>query len=160
MMHRLPICNDAVSLDAPNDRAQRPAQPARWSRWLVADPCDFAGRRLLECLEKLRNQGPEIGRRFVRARSTITAIEKRGRSRWNARLRSTVTKASNWPSASKRRSLFLIVAHPIWGTVLTSWPTRSLPSRRSTHSSRRTLTTQRRPCELSLPQEKRSPVHA
>ena len=68
MMHRLPVCNDAVSLDAPNDRAQRPAQPARWSRWLGADPCDFAGRRLLECLEKLRNQGPEIGQ-TIRSRA-------------------------------------------------------------------------------------------
>ena len=67
-MHRLPVCNDAVSLDAPNDRAQRPAQPARWSRWLGADPCDFAGRRLLECLEKLRNQGPEIGQ-TIRSRA-------------------------------------------------------------------------------------------
>jgi len=68
MMHRLPVCNDAVALDAPNDRAQRPAQPARWSRWLGADPCDFAGRRLLECLEKLRNQGPEIGQ-TIRSRA-------------------------------------------------------------------------------------------
>jgi len=51
-----------------NDRAQRPAQPARWSRWLGADPCDFAGRRLLECLEKLRNQGPEIGQ-TIRSRA-------------------------------------------------------------------------------------------
>jgi len=67
-MHRLPVCNDAVSLYAPNDRAQRPAQPARWSRWLGADPCDFAGRRLLECLEKLRNQGPEIGQ-TIRSRA-------------------------------------------------------------------------------------------
>ena len=78
--------------------------------------------------------------RFERDCITKTAISNLGRFCWKERFRSTVRKTSNSFSARARRSPFLIVAHPICGTVLTKCPVSSLANRRSTHSSKRILT--------------------
>src|SRR5207244_9604037 len=75
--------------------------------------------------------------RFERACRTKTAMLNLGRFRWKERFRSTVRKTSNSFSARTRSSPFLIVAHPICGTVLTKCPGSSLANRLSTHSSKR-----------------------
>ena len=72
--------------------------------------------------------------------------------------RSTVTKTSNCFSASVSKSPFLIPAHPICGTVLTSCPAMSRASRRSIHSSRGTFTRRRPPCDPWPLLKRRQPV--
>src|SRR2546421_9464532 len=77
--------------------------------------------------------------RFERDCRTRTAILNLGRFCWKERFRSTVRKTSNSFSARPRSSPFLIVAHPICGTVLTKCSGSSLANRLSTHSSKRSF---------------------
>jgi len=64
--------------------------------------------------------GRKSASRLVRARRMTGTMSKRDRFCCNARLRSTVTKASKTRSAKASNSPFLIVAQPMSGTVLTS----------------------------------------
>lgn len=79
-------------------------------------------------------------KRLERVSKTTTAISNWERCCWNEMLESTVRKISNSFSASARSFPFLNEAHPICGTVLMKWPTRSGQSFRGIHSSRRIFT--------------------
>src|ERR1051325_325433 len=78
--------------------------------------------------------------RFDGAYRTKTAMLNLGNFCWNDRFLSTVINTSKSCSASVRSSPFLIPAHPICGTVLTSCPSKSLANRLSRHSSNRSFT--------------------
>src|SRR5215218_9921364 len=84
--------------------------------------------------------GLRSANRFEYARRTKTAMLNLGKFCWNDRLRSTVIKTSNSFSARASSSPFLMVAHPICGTVLTKCSCSSLANRLSTHSSKRIFT--------------------
>ena len=100
----------------------RPTRPALLSSFCLVAPCSssslpsWAQAVRAEQRHK-RTRSRDCGTRprrspirFDRARSTITAMEKRDRSCCTGRLRSTVTKASNSRSARARRSPFLSAA--------------------------------------------------
>jgi len=55
-----------------------PEVPLPWSGWLGADPCHFAARRLLQCIEKLRNQGAEISE-AIRSRAQHNNRDRKAR---------------------------------------------------------------------------------
>jgi len=77
---------------------------------------------------------------LVFARRTTTAMLNLIKCCWLERFRSTVIKTSKLFCAKASSWPFLIVAHPICGTVLTVWPFNSCTKRRSMHSSSSSLT--------------------
>src|SRR5918996_3648704 len=76
------------------------------------------------------------------ATSTTIAMSKDERSCWYDKLRSAVMNTSNNPTASASSSPFRLLAHPISGAVLASWPTSSRFRRLGRHSSSRTRTSE------------------
>src|SRR5438874_8729781 len=84
-------------------------------------------------------KGCRSGRRLERHNSTITPMLNFRRSCCSGSFLSTVTKTSKLFSASANNRPFSTLAQPIWGAVLTAWPTIKLASLRGRHSSRRTF---------------------
>src|SRR5688572_239605 len=88
---------------------------------------------------------PGVNRRrssmlLLGATKTITAISKRATFCWYETFLSLVRNTSNSAAANASSSPLVLLAQPISGAVLASWPTSSRLRRLGRHSSSRTRT--------------------